>query len=117
MALENHTIAHHSPESSARVDEADENVPEGLHGGLVGLEISDPAAEVEKLASDMQQRCRVLLDELEQFHSYLKRQRRENHVELRTFKSGLQAEMKLLDKVSTDYHPARDFCLLILSNS
>jgi hypothetical protein len=49
----------------------------------------------------MQERCRILLNELEQFQAYLKKQRKEHTVELRTFKSGLQAEMKLIDKVLT----------------
>lgn len=53
----------------------------------------------ETLALDMQQRCRLLLDELEQFQAYLRERKKANNVELRTFKSGLQAEMKLIDKV------------------
>jgi hypothetical protein len=117
MASENHTITHHSPVVVARVDEADENPPEALHEGLAALDVSDSGAKFGRLASNMQQRCQLLLEELEQFQSCLKRQRRENHVELRTFKSSLQAEMRLLDKVSTVFHTAINLYLLILSNS
>jgi hypothetical protein len=65
----------------------------------------DQSAEIdaEKLASDMQARCRKLLNELEQFQAHLKKQRKEHTVELRTFRSGLQAEMKLIDKVHIPY--------------
>ena len=55
--------------------------------------------DAEKLATEMQRRCRQLLSELEQFQAHLKKQRREHTVELRTFRSGLQAEMRLIDKV------------------
>jgi hypothetical protein len=67
----------------------------------------DPA-EVSELAANMQKRCRLFLDELEQFQAYLKGQKKENQVELRTFKSGLQTESRTIDKVSNHCHPARD---------
>ncbi|RDL39708.1 Uncharacterized protein BP5553_04048 [Venustampulla echinocandica] len=54
----------------------------------------------EALALDMQQRCRLLLNELEQFQAYLKERNKANNVELRTFKGGLQAEMKLIHKLA-----------------
>ena len=99
---------------SATNDEADGNLPEALQEGLSSLEISDPAAEVERQAADMQQRCRLLLDELETFSAHLKRLKKETQVELRMFKSGLQAEMKLIDKVSTQEYPTTDCQVLIL---
>ncbi len=74
---------------------------------LDALEISgstaeaNSAAETVQHAIEMQQRCRLLLQELEQFSDYLREQKRENAVEFRTFKGGLQSEMKLLDKVGT----------------
>jgi hypothetical protein len=102
----NHSIAHNSPDQGDKADEADKNLPASLTEGLATLDVSDLSAEVGRLAVDMQQCCRVLLEEIEHFQSHLKRQRRENNVELRTFKSALQAEMKLLDKVSIDYHSA-----------
>jgi hypothetical protein len=117
MASENHTITHHNPELVVQVDEADENVSQDLHEGLATLELSDPTVEYRRLASCMQQRCRVIIEELEQFHSYLKEQRKETRVEMRSFKSGLQGEMKLLDKVSINFCHARNACLLILRNS
>ncbi|KAH6680790.1 hypothetical protein B0J14DRAFT_471198 [Halenospora varia] len=57
--------------------------------------------DAQKLASDMQQRCRTLLQELEQFQAHLKQKKKQNDVELRTFKTGLQAEMKLIDKLAS----------------
>ncbi|KAN0110459.1 Protein of unknown function (DUF1308) domain containing protein [Hyaloscypha variabilis] len=59
----------------------------------------DPA-EVSELAANMQKRCRLFLDELEQFQAYLKGQKKENQVELRTFKSGLQTESRTIDKLA-----------------
>jgi hypothetical protein len=73
---------------------------QSLGGGMATLDLSGSPTDVELHAIDMQQRCRKLLDELEEFQAYLRQQNKENSVELRTFKGGLQAEMKLLDKVS-----------------
>ena len=78
--------------------EADKMVPKGSQPS--GAEI-DPT-KVAGLAADMQKRCRLFLDELEQFQAYLKDQKRENQVELRTFKSALQTELRTIDKVSID---------------
>jgi hypothetical protein len=63
--------------------------------------VVEPENEVDThtLALDMQRRCRLLLEELEQFQAYLKRQSKENDVEVRTFKSDVQSEMKFIDKV------------------
>lgn len=97
MASENHPAMHNSPEASNIIDEADEIIPSPSQGDLAD---SDPSIEVKKLAADMQQRCRLFLDELEQFQAYLRDQRKEKHVDLRIFRSGLQSEMKMLDKVS-----------------
>ncbi|KAF4636789.1 hypothetical protein G7Y89_g1289 [Cudoniella acicularis] len=84
-----------------------------LNGKMEELAVAEPVTEVqqtvenadeidaEKLASEMQQRCRTLLAELEQFQAYLKQKRKEHGVELRTFKTGLQAEMKLIDKLAS----------------
>lgn len=65
------------------------------------LSIGGPSAEVEAHALAMQKRCRDLLNELEEFQAYLKQQKKESSVELRTFKGGLQAEMKLLNRVGS----------------
>ncbi|KAG9230072.1 hypothetical protein BJ875DRAFT_473224 [Amylocarpus encephaloides] len=59
-----------------------------------------PEVDAQGLASEMQERCRTLLSELEEFSQYLKAQRKENTVELRTFRNGLQSEMKLIDKLA-----------------
>lgn len=55
--------------------------------------------ETRTLALDMQGRCRLLHDELEQFQAYLHKHNRDNSVELRLFKADVQSEMKLIDKV------------------
>lgn len=47
---------------------------------------------------DLLQRCRVLLDELEQLQRYLVEEKKED-VELRHFKNTVKAESKLLEKV------------------
>ncbi|TVY33396.1 UPF0415 protein-like protein, partial [Lachnellula subtilissima] len=52
------------------------------------------------LALDMQQRCRLLLDELEQFQAYLKEEGKEHSAELRALKTEVQSEMKVLDKIA-----------------
>jgi hypothetical protein len=97
IASENHPAMRNSPEASNIMNEADEIISSPPQGDLAD---SDSSIEVEKLAADMQQRCRLFLDELEQFQAYLKDQRKEKHVDLRIFRSGLQSEMKMLDKVS-----------------
>lgn len=53
------------------------------------------------MATRMQQRCSLLLEELEQFQAHLKQQKKEKRVEMRAFKTGLYAEMKLLNKLAT----------------
>lgn len=79
-----------------------------LHEDMGGLDMTPPTnssgmpddtESVPAAALDMQRRCRLLLDELEQFQAYLKKQSKENDVELRTFKSDVQSEMKFIDKV------------------
>ncbi len=97
MASESHPAMRNSPEDLDIMDEADEIIPFPPQGDLAN---SDPSIEVKRLVADMQERCRLFLDELEQFQAYLKDQRKEKHVDLRIFKSGLQSEMKMLDKVS-----------------
>ena len=46
-------------------------------------------------------RCMLLLDELQQFQSYLKVQGKEQKVEIKPFKTALQSEMKSLEKVKS----------------
>lgn len=66
--------------------------------------------DTHTLALDMQRRCRLLLDELEQFQAYLKKQNRENDIELRTFKSDVQSEMKFIDKVGCETPQNQNNC-------
>jgi hypothetical protein len=68
-------------------------------GKMFALEISASAEETGEMATRMQQRCSLLLEELEQFQTHLKQQKKEKRVEMRAFKTGLYAEMKLLNKV------------------
>lgn len=89
--------------------------PNKLDGDMANLTLSETTTPVDsstgdgeeidaqKLASDMQQRCQTLLQELEQFQAHLKQKKKQNDVELRTFKTGLQAEMKLIDKVICNF--------------
>lgn len=84
------------------MDEADKTA---FRGGLLGVDNIDPT-EVARLAAHMQKRCRLFLNELEQFQAYLKGQKKENQVELRTFKSGLQMELRTINKVCIDCHTA-----------
>jgi hypothetical protein len=60
---------------------------------------ADTGNDGPTLALNMQKRCRLLLDELEQFQAYLKEQGKENTAELRAFKTEVQSEMRLIDKV------------------
>lgn len=99
----------HDPEIESSVtesvDEADNpstsiyNESQDLSDKMAPLSMGGSSADVEAHALAMQERCRDLLSELEEFQAYLKQQKKESSVELRTFKGGLQAEMKLLDKV------------------
>jgi hypothetical protein len=66
---------------------------------LDNLDISESPTQTAFLAAEMQQRCCLLLDELEKFQLHLKHLKRETQVEIRTFKGGLHAESKLLNKV------------------
>lgn len=82
--------------------EADGLAPQpddNFNGRMFALEISASTEETEKMATRMQQRCKLLLSELEEFQAYLKLQKKEKRVEVRAFKTGLHAEMKLLNKV------------------
>jgi hypothetical protein len=55
--------------------------------------------EAQSQASDMQQRARLLLDELVQFQLYLKERKREDVANLTSIKTDVQNELKLLEKV------------------
>lgn len=74
-------------------------------GKMFGLDISATAEETERMATRMQNRCKLLLEELEQFQAHLKLQKKEKRVEVRAFKTGLHAEMKLLNKVNLPPFP------------
>jgi len=118
MAPESHLVVIDTPEAVEieKVDKADENVSTTLNGDMAAVDSIDPA-RVAKLAADMQQRCRLFLAELEQFQAYLKDQKKERQVELRTFKASLQSEMKAIDRVSIGCPPPGCISLLILHNS
>jgi hypothetical protein len=88
---------------------ADKNSQPADLPGLGSLNLSDPATDATTLASDMQQRCQLLLHELEQFEAHLRDQKKQSQVELRAFKSFLQSEMRMLDKVSIECDFVRNF--------
>lgn len=59
--------------------------------------------EARSEASDMQQRARILLDEIDQFQQYLREMKQEDAVYLKGFKSDVQQELKLLEKVTQSF--------------
>ena len=71
-------------------------VLKGLETDIDDLKLKE---ETEHLASDLVQRCHVLLDELEQFQRYLAEQKKSKEVELRHFKTNIKTELKSLQKV------------------
>lgn len=80
----------------------------GIEGELGSLSISSPSNihvddteshEEKSQAMDIQQRAKLLLEELVQFELYLKEKKREGTVYLTAFKSDVQNELKLLEKV------------------
>ncbi|CAG8956134.1 hypothetical protein HYFRA_00012051 [Hymenoscyphus fraxineus] len=77
----------------------------GSSNGDGATEASDSMTEQinhERLGAEMQERCRILVAELEEYQEYLRKQKKESSsVELRTFRSGLNAEMKLINKLAT----------------
>lgn len=52
---------------------------------------------------DLQQRCQILLNDLEQLQTHLKSIRRENSVELRTFDGNIKADLKALQKLDLNH--------------
>lgn len=90
------------PSSQRGTGEADDQVlrpHDDIDQGMACLGLSSLAMDPLVLAFDMQKRCRLMLEEVEEFQAYLKEQKRPNVVELRIFKNNLQAELKILDKV------------------
>ncbi len=66
---------------------------------LSDLAEDDSAGQVTALAKATLQRCRNLVDELEQFQIYLEQNKKEHKLELRSFRNNVKSEMKLLEKV------------------
>lgn len=58
-------------------------------------EVTPAVATVEDLLA----RCHVLLNELEEFRTFLAERKKEHTVELRQFRSSVQSELKSLEKV------------------
>jgi len=107
MASENVSVPHLDPEKGpAAVDEAenDGSQPQStLHEEVASLKLSGHSTEAKSDALYMQQRCQQILSEVEQFQSHLRKLKKDTGVESRVFKTGLQAEMRLLDKVNINY--------------
>lgn len=61
----------------------------------------DPRRPTRELrwAEDLLDVSRGLLHELEQFKTYLQERRKENTVELRTFRGNVRAELKSIERV------------------
>jgi len=62
-------------------------------------ENGSPATTIE----DLQKRCQILLNDLEQFQTHLKSTRRETSVELRTFDGNIKADLKALQKLDLNH--------------
>ena len=58
-------------------------------------EVKSSVATVEDLLA----KCHALLDELEEFRTFLVERKKEHTVELRQFRSSVQSELKSLEKV------------------
>ena len=72
----------------------------GITPAMESLSLDEQKAEIENLASDLQDRCTRLLEEVEQFEAFLKEGRKSDMADLRRFKSAIIAESKATGKVS-----------------
>lgn len=83
----------------------------GIQDDMESLKISGQSSheeredidEAQSQALDMQQRAKLLLDELGQFQQYLKDNKKERSIYLTAFKSDIQLELKQLEKVECFY--------------
>lgn len=69
---------------------------DGISAQLEDLKVEDAGLQ---LRDSLLQQCRVLLNELEEFQQYLVKQKKDNGVELRHFKSSVRTEVNFLEKV------------------
>ena len=58
----------------------------------------------ERVAVEMQRRCQLVVDELEQFQEYLEEHKMEENVVLAGFRRNLEVEMRLLNKVKRSFN-------------
>ncbi|PBP27915.1 hypothetical protein BUE80_DR001126 [Diplocarpon rosae] len=86
--------------SDVQSPEADGFQSNGLHGETVSRNVLASRNESTTLAEDMYGRCRILLEELEQFQLHLRKSKKETRVEVKNFKSGVKSEMRILEKLS-----------------
>ncbi|KAH8801675.1 hypothetical protein F5884DRAFT_523793 [Xylogone sp. PMI_703] len=92
-----------------------EEAGDSIHEELSSLELS--AAEAEgRNVSDLQQRCKTILEELEQFEILMNKKKKDSPVELRRFRGGLLSELKSLQKLS-DADPQAEKTLHTLRSS
>lgn len=54
----------------------------------------------DRNVSDLQQRCKTILEELQQFENLMNKKKKSNQVELRRFRGGLLSELKSLERVN-----------------
>jgi hypothetical protein len=71
-----------------------------LSDQFTALSTECSAEEVEAYALSLQEQCRGLLTELEEFQAHLKERKIEKDVEIKPFRNAVQAEMKTLNKVT-----------------
>jgi hypothetical protein len=70
---------------------------EAVTSGVAALGLTNP--DSDRSMTDLLQRSRTLIAELDEFRTYLKNQKKDKGVELRHFGSCLQSEFKSLEKV------------------
>ncbi|PQE05577.1 Aspartate aminotransferase protein [Rutstroemia sp. NJR-2017a BBW] len=71
---------------------------EAINSGVAALGLTNPSSD--RSMTDLLQRSRTLIAELDEFRTYLKNQKKDKGVELRHFGSCLQSEFKSLEKLA-----------------
>jgi hypothetical protein len=70
---------------------------EAINSGVAALGLTNSGSD--RSMTDLLQRSRTMIAELDEFRTYLKNQKKDKGVELRHFGSCLQSEFKSLEKV------------------
>lgn len=73
---------------------------EAIANGMAALDLLDPEPNSERSVTELLQRSKDLMSELEQFKAGLRERKQEKMVELRHFSTNLQSEIKSLAKLA-----------------